>query len=145
MKKEVSAGGIVLKKVSEEVYVLMAQHALHHGWGFPKGHIGDTLAGETEQETAIREVKEETGIEAEILDKASEEAYVYTWNGEKRNKTVHYFFMKYTGGRFEDKDHEMEAVAWVALKEVEDRLTYTNAKIMFRKLLPNIHELVNKI
>jgi 8-oxo-dGTP diphosphatase len=145
MKNEVSAGGIVLKSAGGEVYILMAQHAQHHGWGFPKGHIGDTFADETEQQTAIREVKEETGVEAEIIEKASEETYIYTWNGEKRNKTVHYYFMKYIGGNFKDKDHEMEAVEWVKLDEVEEKITYANAKLMFRKLLPQIQELVKKI
>ncbi len=145
MKQEFSAGGIVLKKEQDKVFVLMAQHAQHHGWGFPKGHIGDKQEGESKEATAVREVKEETGINAEILEEAGEETYWYKWNGERRKKTVFYFIMKHLGGDFAEKDHEMENVEWVVLDEVEQKLTYDNAKKMYRKLLPQIKKIVNSL
>lgn len=145
MKLEYSAGGIVLKKDKENTYVLMAQHAQHHGWGFPKGHIGDVHVGESKEETAIREVKEETGIDAEIIDFASEETYHYTWKAEKRKKIVYYYFMRYKSGNFAGKDHEMEAVEWVRIEKVEDKLSYDNAKEMFLKLRPQIDVLVENL
>lgn len=157
MKQEYSAGGIVLKKdpsthsdnsgqagsgqVKDTVYVLMAQHGQYHGWGFPKGLIGDMLENESKVDTAVREVKEETGIDAKIIDFACEETYWYKWQNEKRKKTVYYYIMKHLGGDFADKDHEMEAVEWVKLDEVEERLTYRHAKKMFREILPKIERL----
>ncbi|HRN96743.1 MAG TPA: NUDIX domain-containing protein [Candidatus Levybacteria bacterium] len=145
MKSEHSAGGIVLKKENSVIYVLMAQHAQYHGWGFPKGHIGDIFAGESQEDTALREVKEETGIDAEIIKFACEETYQYKWQGEKRKKIVYYYVMRYKSGNFAGKDHEMEAVEWVELDKVEAKLTYDNAKKMFRKLLPEIREIAKNL
>src|SRR5690606_17118418 len=138
MKQEYSAGGIVLKKEHNKISVLMAQHAQHHGWGFPKGHIGDIVVGESKEETAVREVKEETGIDAKIIERSNDETYAYTWKGENGKKTVYYYIMEYLGGSFDDRDHEMESVEWVLLDKVEDRLTYDNAKKMFRQILPQV-------
>ena len=67
MKLEFSAGGVVIKKENGEILVLVAQHSQHHGWVFPKGLIGDQIKGEKKEETAVREVKEETGYDAEII------------------------------------------------------------------------------
>lgn len=145
MNLELSAGGIVLTKVNGEILVLMAQHSQHHGWGFPKGHIGDKLENESKEDTAIREVKEETGIDAKILAEACEESYWYKWDGVKRKKTVYYYIMESLGGDFNDRDNEMEAVEWVPIDKVEDKLTYVNAKKMFRKVLPRVKKEAEKL
>lgn len=145
MKIEFSAGGIVLKKENGDLYILMAQHAQHRGWGFPKGHIADKYEGESKEETAIREVKEETGVDAEILEEATNESYWYKWNGEDRRKTVYYYIMKYTGGDFNERDHEMETVEWIPFGKVEKKLTYVNAKKMFRTLKPKIEKIAQTL
>ena len=67
MKHEFSAGGIVFKKEANKLFILLAQQSYHHGWVFPKGLIGDNIMGEGKEETAIREVKEETGVIGKIL------------------------------------------------------------------------------
>lgn len=145
MSLEFSAGGIVLKKDEGQILVLMAQHSQHHGWGFPKGHIGDTFEDESKEDTAVREVKEETGIDAKILEEACEETYWYKWDGVKKKKTVYYFIMEALGGDFNDRDDEMEAVEWVPIDKVEDKLTYMNAKKMFRKVFPKVKAVASSL
>ncbi len=124
MKFEFSAGGVVFQKKGDKILVLVAQHSQHHGWVFPKGLIGDTNEKETKQETALREVKEETGILGEILHPLSPQTYWYVWQGERIKKTVYYFVMKFLSGDTADHDFEMEHVEWVDSDEVAERLTY---------------------
>src|SRR5579883_2929511 len=95
-----SAGGIVFKIKNKQVYILISQHSGHHGWVFPKGLIGDKkeYKNQTKEETAIREVKEETGADGEILESLTPVEYWYVWEGEKIKKIVYYFLMKYIGG-----------------------------------------------
>lgn len=133
MKLEFSAGGIVYKKESDTIYILIGQHSGHHGWVFPKGLIGDHKKGETKEETAVREVREETGITAEILQPVTPIRFWYQWQGEKRKKTVYYFVMKYIEGKTEDHDWEMQTVEWLPIDEVENRLTYSSDKKVWQE------------
>ena len=143
MKFEFSAGGIVFKKVGNELQILVSQHSQHKGWVFPKGLIGDSEAtkGEKKEETAVREVKEESGAEGEILAQITPVTYWYVWEGEKRKKTVYYFIMKYVGGDITRHDHEMSAVEWLREDEVLDRLSFKTDKQAFMEALPQIKTL----
>lgn len=124
MKMETSAGGIVYKKASDGIMILVSQHSGHHGWVFPKGLIGDTIENESKEETAVREVEEETGIKAKILSPLAPVSYWYVWEEEKRKKTVWYFIMECIGGDITKHDNEMEKVEWLPVDEVGKRLTY---------------------
>lgn len=144
MTREFSAGGVVYKRIknqesrikNENLLWLVAQHSQHKGWVFPKGLIGDNKKGESSQETAVREVKEETGIEAKIIAKLKKPAtYFYSWQKEKRFKTVYYFLMEYVSGDIKDHDFEMSQVEWLPIKEVLERLTYKSDKEAFRQAL----------
>src|SRR3990172_5162316 len=98
MKYETSAGGVVYRKSREKIEFLIVQHSGHHRWVLPKGWID---AGETKEETAVREVKEEAGVEAEIQDYLGETTIFYTLPAgrqanpqkEKVRKTSHFFLM----------------------------------------------------
>lgn len=133
MKFEFSAGGIVQKKENGKTYVLVSQHSQHHGWVFPKGLIGDKKQGESKEDTAVREVKEETGIEGKILHLLPPVTYWYQFKGDKIKKTVYYFVMEYVSGTTDQHDHEMEAVEWLPAEQVENRLTYKSDKEAWRK------------
>ena len=136
MKREFSAGGIVFQKKGNQLYWLLAQHSQHKGWVFPKGLIGDTIKGENKEDTAVREVKEETGIEGEIIEELEKPAtYWYVWKGEKRFKTTYYYLMKYVGGDTNKHDHEMSVVEWLPTDKVEEKLTYNSDKIAFKEAL----------
>ena len=89
MKREFSAGGIVL---NDKGQVLLTKHSQNKHWSFPKGLIEP---GQTTNQAALREVKEEGGVEAEIINKVGYSKYVYAFNNEKIFKVVTYFLMKY--------------------------------------------------
>ena len=143
MKLQFSAGGVVVKGDK----VLVSQHSQHHGWVFPKGLIGDhpsTSSGqvrkETKENTALREVKEETGIEARIIKPLTPVTYWFKLKNETIKKTVYYFLMEHTGGDITRHDHEMENVEFLPVDKVEERLTYKSDKKVWeeaRKLLVN--------
>lgn len=136
MKREFSAGGIVFQKNQQHVLWLVAQHSQHKGWVFPKGLIGDMKEHESKEETAVREVKEETGIVARIVEALPKSVqYFYTWQKEKRFKTVYYFLMEYVSGETKDHDWEMCDVAWLPTEEVEKRLSYSSDKEAFAAAL----------
>ena len=128
MKLEFSAGGIVFKKENNKTHILLAQHSQHHGWVFPKGLIGDHVENESRKETAIREVREETGVYGKILKPLNPTEYWYVFEGEKRKKTVYYFLMECISEDLSKHDHEMEDVEWIEDKNVENRLTYPSEK-----------------
>jgi 8-oxo-dGTP diphosphatase len=129
MKFEFSAGGIVYRK-NPNLQILMCQHSQHHGWVFPKGLIDK---GEKKEETAVREVKEETGIDAEIEKELEPTSYWYQWEGDKVKKTVYFYIMKFKGGDTNDHDYEMEQVEWIDYNDVSEKLTYPSDKKLWDK------------
>lgn len=133
MKLQFSAGGIVFKKEHGKVFVLIAKHSQHHGWVFPKGLIGDHVKGEDKEGTAVREVKEETGIKAKIIKPLTPVTYWFVFEKEKVRKTVYYFLMEYVSGDINKHDHEMEAVEWLPKEKVEERLTYPSDKKVWQE------------
>ncbi len=137
MKFEFSAGGIVYKykksKIKNQIEILVCQHSQHHGWVFPKGLIGDHVENEGKEETALREVKEETGVVGKILKPLAPIEYWYVFEGQKIKKTVYYFLMEYVSGDIKDHDWEMENVEWVPKEEVEERLTYPSDKRVWKE------------
>jgi 8-oxo-dGTP diphosphatase len=142
MNIQFSAGGIVYQKArsassgQEKTFILVSQHSQHHGWVFPKGLIGDHVKEENKEETALREVKEETGVEGKIVKALTPVDYWFAMEGdpstgsgrEKIRKTVYYFLMEYVGGNIAQHDHEMEAVVWLPKEKVAERLTYKSDK-----------------
>jgi len=133
MKFEFSAGGIVFKKDKNKIYILVSKHSEHHGWVFPKGLIGDNIKGEKKEDTAVREVKEETGINAKILKPLNPVSYYYVWEKEKIKKTVYYFVMEHLSGDFKDRDFEMEEVEWILKENVYKKLTYKSDKEVWQE------------
>ncbi len=142
MKREFSAGGIVFKTTNNQqpttnnLLWLVCQHSQHKGWVFPKGFIGDHKKGETKEETAVREVEEETGVQGKIIKElVTPASYFYVWKGEKRFKTVYYFIMEYVSGDINKHDFEMSKVEWWPKDKVEKDLTYKSDKVAFEEAL----------
>lgn len=129
MKREFSAGGIVFNKQGQ---VLVTQHSQNKHWSFPKGLIDP---GQTSKEAALREVKEEGGVAAEIQDKVGYSKYVYTFNGEKIFKVVTYFLMEYISGDIKDHDWEVEESGWYEPEDALKQLTFSQDKELLKKAL----------
>ena len=96
--------------------------------------------GETVTETALREVREETGLEAELIGPLDTIDYWFVWAPERTryHKFVHYFLMRFVGGDFSQHDHEMEDAAWFEPAEARRRMSFANE----RKLLDLIPEVL---
>ena len=99
-------------------------------WGFPKGHIEE---GETEEETAIREVKEETNIDVEV---DSSKRYVMHYNTDKKNyKEVVLFVAKKVGGYLRMQPEEIMEAGWFEYKDAIKMLSYENTRELFKQVL----------
>jgi 8-oxo-dGTP pyrophosphatase MutT (NUDIX family) len=105
-------------------------------WALPKGLIDP---GESAQETALREVTEETGVEGEPVAKLGDIRYVYTWDGERIFKIVSFFLVRYRHGRIDDVPpahrHEVAEARWLPLEEAPRLLAYKGEKEMAEKAL----------
>ncbi|OGE26324.1 hypothetical protein A3C26_02875 [Candidatus Daviesbacteria bacterium RIFCSPHIGHO2_02_FULL_39_12] len=134
MKREFSAGGIVFNSKGQ---VLVTQHSQNKHWSFPKGLIDP---GQTSEQAAVREVKEEGGVEAEIIGKVGYSKYVYTLNGEKIFKVVTYYLMKYKSGDIADHDFEVSDLGWFEPEEALKKLTFSQDKELLKKALKMIND-----
>jgi 8-oxo-dGTP pyrophosphatase MutT (NUDIX family) len=126
MKHEKSCGAIVFRKHQDKPKFLLIQHRSGH-WGFPKGHVED---GETEQQTAVREVYEETGLKIELLDGFREiieySPAVNIW------KTVVYFLAEALSEEVVYILPEVVDHKWLPLPEAGAQLNYENQKELLR-------------
>ena len=121
---EVSAGGVVYRRVEDQIEIVLASRRTRRGdlaWGLAKGGLEE---GETLEDAAVREVKEETGLSAVIEESLGETRYFYVWEEKRIRKTVHFFLMRLTGGDTADRDDEMEEVRWFPLDRALKRAAY---------------------
>lgn len=128
---ETSAGGLVVD--AERANAALIGRLDRHGrllWSLPKGHIED---GETVEQTAVREVKEETGISAQVLQPLGTIDYWFVAERRRVHKTVHHFILESTGGELSDEDVEVTEVAWVPLADLETKLAYSDERKLVRK------------
>lgn len=128
---ETSAGGLVVDP--DRRHAVLIGRLDRHGkllWSLPKGHIEQ---GETIEQTAMREVKEETGISARVLRSLGTIDYWFVAERRRVHKTVHHFLLEAVGGELSDDDVEVTEVAWVPISELEDRLAYTDERALVRK------------
>ena len=145
IKNEISAGGIVFRRIyGQESSVqspvsrvwLVTQHSQHKGWVFPKGLIGDSVIDEPMEVAALREVEEEGGVKANIVNpKPVTVSYSYMWNDLQVDKTVHYFLMEYVSGDPKNHDWEMMDAKFITEEEVKKILTYPSDKKAFEEIL----------
>ncbi len=133
---EKSCGAIVIYRSGSRYKILLVRNHNGRNYSFPKGHVEK---GETEQQTAIREVKEETGLDIEIIDSFREVAD-YCPFGKIRKRVV--FFMAQTmSDRVTVQREEIDSYIWVDLEEAHTKCTYDNDLRVVRKAKENLYKL----
>lgn len=128
---EVSAGGVVIDDQGRTVVIIPTRRAASGAkvTALPKGHIEP---GEDAETAALREVREEAGIQAEVIEKLGDVRYWYQRSGRSIPKQVSFFMMRYVGGDTADHDDEVEVARWVPLEEAERLLTFQGEREMVR-------------
>jgi 8-oxo-dGTP pyrophosphatase MutT (NUDIX family) len=137
--RAVSAGGVVLAELLPDAPVALVAHRSARGslqWTLPKGA---QEPGESVGQTALREVREETGLEAELVGALDTIDYWFVWAPEQTryHKFVHYFLMRAVGGDFADHDHEMEDAAWFEPARAREQMSFANERRLL-DLIPDV-------
>jgi 8-oxo-dGTP pyrophosphatase MutT (NUDIX family) len=125
-----SCGGVVIAEIDGRLQTCLGLRRRERdgtSWVLPKG---TPAPGETTEQTALREVAEETGLEVRIVAPIGSIEYFFTQSGTRIHKTVHFFLMAPTGGALDRHDHEFEEVHWVPLPDAAERLTFPTERRM---------------
>lgn len=127
--EQTSAGGVAYRAngTTHEVAVILTTSSLR--WQLPKGIVDE---GETPEQAAVREVREEAGVETDLV--AHLRTIQYWYYGERRGervryrKQVHFYLLAYRGGRIEDHDHEVAEARWATFEEAARLLAFKNER-----------------
>jgi len=123
--EEISAGGVV----SKDGNVIVIRPKGRATINLPKGHLE---SGETAEQAAIREIREETGLTVKAVAKLSEVKYSYKRNGKKIPKLVTFFLCEYLEGSVEDHDDEVEYARWLPIDVALRKLTFPSEKAVLK-------------
>jgi ADP-ribose pyrophosphatase YjhB (NUDIX family) len=134
-RHQTSAGGIVFRRNDDRVDVVLigrTSPAKRHIWALPKGWVEP---GETIQDAALREIREETGLTGRLLDPLGQIEYsFYSPRDHTRiHKTVHFFLVEYLSGDTADHDHEVDEARWWPLHEALTQMTYDSEREIMAK------------
>lgn len=140
-ERQVSAGGVVYRKRGAVVEVAIIKVGPVVRWQLPKGIVDE---GETPEQAAIREVREETGLNAKIESNLETIEYWYVSSGKtgkvRYHKFVHFYLMKYRSGKTDDHDHEVLEARWVPIVDAIRMLSFKSE----RELVEKAKELTGK-
>jgi len=135
---EYSSGGVVYRRTETGYEFVAVQRARHGDWSLPKGHIEK---GESKEEAALREVKEETGIEARIVSDLQEVVYFYKRPKQGlTRKSVYYYLMEALTDDLGGPNWEVSESRWVLMSEADGLLSYANDKKTVQQALKALDE-----
>jgi 8-oxo-dGTP pyrophosphatase MutT (NUDIX family) len=127
-----SAGGVVHRSVEDRHEIVVVHRRAPVLWALPKGTPD---SGETLEETALRETREETGLEVEIEAPISSIRYFFVRGSTRFHKTVHFFLMRPMGGALELHDEEFDEVRWASAPEALALLTHATERSVVERAL----------
>lgn len=133
VKRQVSSGGVTFRKSDKGIEVALIRIRAGR-WALPKGLINK---GEVPEETALREVREETGLEGRLIDKLGDIEYWYFSKEDqtKYHKFVHFYLIEYERGSIDDHDWEVEEVKWFPVEDAIKTLSYKSEKEIMEKAI----------
>jgi 8-oxo-dGTP pyrophosphatase MutT (NUDIX family) len=129
---ETSYGGVTVR--GDEVLVITPA-GRRRITALPKG---GPQKGETGEETAGREVREETGVNVDVREPLGDVSYVYRRGGRRIRKTVHFYLCEFVSGSTEDHDHEVDEARWIPLQEARSALTYPGERELIERALSKL-------
>jgi 8-oxo-dGTP pyrophosphatase MutT (NUDIX family) len=133
---EFSTGGVVVR--DEDCVVIVPTRRAADGrkvLALPKGHPD---AGESAEAAALREVREEAGVQARVLEPLGDVRYWYQREGRRIAKVVRFFLLEYVSGDVGDHDHEVERACWMPLAQAARELTYAGERDMAARALSRV-------
>ena len=135
MIREFSAGGITVRRFRGRPFLAAVRVKDGTVLALPKGHIDP---GESAAQAAAREVREEAGIEGELVEKLGDIRYWYSRDRQRVMKVVSFFLFRYRSGSVRDHDHEVDSAEWVPLEDATRRLTYKGEREMAEAALSSL-------
>jgi len=133
VEREFSCGGVVVRD-GECIVIVPTRRAAGGAQvlALPKGHPEN---GETPADAAMREVREEAGVETTVREKLGDVRYWYQRDGRRIAKTVTFFLLDYVAGEPDDHDHEVEHARWIGLEQAARELSYKGERDMAARAL----------
>lgn len=140
--RQVSAGGVVYRRAAGQIEVALIRVGPKGRWQLPKGIVDE---GERPEHTAVREVREEAGIDARIVSSLDVIEYWYVGNDAdgqrvRFHKFVYLYLLEYGGGDVRDHDHEVDEARWVIVTEAASMLAFQSERRAFNQAVPLIAE-----
>jgi 8-oxo-dGTP diphosphatase len=136
---QVSAGGVAYRKTGATIEVALISVGKENRWQLPKGIVDP---GETPEVTAVREVREEAGLQTELLEQLEKIEYWYVGNkGSQRvrfHKFVYFYLLRYSSGNIQDHDWEVNEARWVKISQAQQLLAFKSEKLVVAKAAEHI-------
>jgi 8-oxo-dGTP pyrophosphatase MutT (NUDIX family) len=126
-----AAGGVVLRREGDDFEVVLVYRRRYRDWTFPKGKANP---GESDEDCALREVEEETGLRCELGEELETTAYR---DSKDREKIVRYWHMRVVEGELHPRN-EIDAAEWIPVEDAVDRLSYRRDREVLAPLLERV-------
>ncbi len=140
LKRQISSGGVIFRRLDGAYEVVLVSVREGRYWCLPKGIIDK---GETPEQTALREVREESGLTGKIIGGLGEITYWYYIKGEntKCRKTVHFFLMEYVSGSTSQHDREVDEAVWFPVEEALEKISFKGDRQILEKAASLLREM----